>query len=68
MIQIYCFSLVFIKKMINNNKKQDQQCYDLYCIIQGPSQLFITCTHQRILGVHLYPIYVLYSIYIYIYI
>ena len=39
-----CFSLVFIKNLIiNKSKHKKTKCYYLYCIVRGPSQLFITC-------------------------
>ena len=39
-----CFSLVFIKNLINDKSKHKINCYYLYCIVLGLSQLFITYT------------------------
>ena len=42
-------------------------CYNLYCIVRGLSQLFITCTSLRLLEGSIcnrYLYYILYSIYI----
>ena len=40
-----CFSLVFIKNLINDKSKhKKKKCYYLFCIVRGSSQLFITCT------------------------
>ena len=44
-----CFSLVFIKNLIKVNQNTIIKCYYLYCIVRGPSQLFITCISLRIL-------------------
>ena len=53
-----CFSLVFIKNLIN-------QCYYLYCIVLGPSQLFITCISLWLLGGSICIGYLYYIQYIY---
>ena len=39
-----CFSLVFIKNLINDKSKHKNKMYYLFCIVLDPSQLFITCT------------------------
>ena len=43
-----CFSLVFINNLNNlindKSKHKNNKFYYLYCIVRGPSQLFITCT------------------------
>ena len=40
-----CFTLVFIKNLINDKSKhKKKKCYYLFCIVRGSSQLFLTCT------------------------
>ena len=63
-----CYSIVFIKNLINDKSKHKKKMFTI-CIILSGAQTVIYNIYKSMtsLWVHLYPLFVLYSIYIYIY-
>ena len=62
-----CFSLVFIKNFINDKSKHKKTILLIVLYCPGPlAVIYNMYTSMTSRGVHLYPLFVLYSIYIYI--
>ena len=61
-----CFSLVFIKHLINNKSKQKKKMLLFVLYFLGPlTVIYDMYKSMTSWEVHLYPLFVLYSIYIY---